>query len=440
MTVCRHTVRAPRKTERRSRGGKGPPVREKEELEESFVKKKEHREWIRALKFALFSASAGIIELGVFTLLNEWTGWPYWPSYLIALVLSVLWNFTLNRKFTFQSAANVPVAMAKVALYYAVFTPLSTWFGNYLAQDLGWNEYLVTALNMAINFVTEFLYQRWFVFGKSIDTAKARNASPLGCSVGEKKNPWTYRLIRWLVWLFSPKYRLEGTENLPDGPCVIVGNHSQMYGPIGAELYTPGPHYTWCAGEMMHRENVAEYAFRDFWSSKPKAVRWFYRILSHLITPLSVHIFTNACTIPVYHDTRVISTFRLSVARLAEGGRIVIFPENYDEHNNIVHAFQTRFVDVARLYFRKTGEELDFVPMYMAPRLKTICYGAPVRFRSDAPIESERVRICDHLMDTITEMAVALPEHTVVPYPNIPKNQYPKNVPLEEYAHETADV
>ena len=130
------------------------------------------KEFIRAVKFALFSVSAGLIEMGAFALLNEVTPWSYWPCYLIALVLSVLWNFTLNREFTFHSAANIPVAMLKVALYYAVFTPLSTILGNHLAEDLGWNEYLVTALNMIVNFVTEFLYQRFFVFGKSIDTKK----------------------------------------------------------------------------------------------------------------------------------------------------------------------------------------------------------------------------------------------------------------------------
>ena len=132
------------------------------------------KELLRAVKFALFSASAGLIEMGVFALLNEVTPWSYWPCYLIALVLSVLWNFTLNREFTFHSAANVPLAMLKVALYYAVFTPLSTVAGNWLAEDLGWNEYLVTALNMLVNFVTEFLYQRFFVFGKSIDTKQKR--------------------------------------------------------------------------------------------------------------------------------------------------------------------------------------------------------------------------------------------------------------------------
>ncbi len=125
----------------------------------------------RFVKFALFSASAALVEMGSFALLNELTGWSYWPCYLIALVLSVLWNFTLNRKFTFKSAANVPVAMLKVLGYYAVFTPLSTLLGSYLADTLLWNEYLVTIINMLLNFSTEFLFQRFFVFGKSIDTA-----------------------------------------------------------------------------------------------------------------------------------------------------------------------------------------------------------------------------------------------------------------------------
>ena len=130
------------------------------------------KELWRAAKFTLFSISAGLIEIVSFTLFNELLHLPYWLSYLIALVLSVLWNFTLNRKFTFQSAANVPVAMLKVAGYYAVFTPLSTLLEHQLAGRLGWNEYLVTGINMALNLVTEFLFQRFVVYRDSIDTAK----------------------------------------------------------------------------------------------------------------------------------------------------------------------------------------------------------------------------------------------------------------------------
>ena len=118
----------------------------------------------------LFSISAGIIEFASFALLDGITPWPYWPKYLIALTLSVLWNFTLNRRFTFRSAGNVPIAMLKVALFYAVFTPLSTILGNYLVETCGWNALLVTILNMAFNLVTEYLYDRFFVFRKTIDT------------------------------------------------------------------------------------------------------------------------------------------------------------------------------------------------------------------------------------------------------------------------------
>lgn len=131
------------------------------------------KELLRTVKFVLFSASAGIIQVLSFTLMEEVIHAPHWLSYLTGLVLSVVWNFTLNRKFTFHSAANVPVAMAKVGLFYLVFTPLSTWWTAALtAPEVGWNEYLVLGLTMAINFVTEYLYQRFVVFGKSIDTAK----------------------------------------------------------------------------------------------------------------------------------------------------------------------------------------------------------------------------------------------------------------------------
>ena len=128
------------------------------------------KELLRSIKFTLFSISAGLVEIGSFALLNELTHWSYWPCYLIALVLSVLWNFTLNRRYTFQSANNVPIAMLQVLAFYAVFTPLSTLLGDWLAEDLLWNEYLVTGINMLLNFALEFLYDRFYVFRDSIDT------------------------------------------------------------------------------------------------------------------------------------------------------------------------------------------------------------------------------------------------------------------------------
>ena len=127
------------------------------------------KELIRAGKFTLFSLSAGLIEIIVFSILNYFK-LEYWICYLVALVMSVIWNFTLNREFTFKSSNNVPVAMVKVALFYLVFTPTSTYLGNYLVESLMWNEFLVTLLNMLANFILEFIYDKYIVFRGSIDT------------------------------------------------------------------------------------------------------------------------------------------------------------------------------------------------------------------------------------------------------------------------------
>lgn len=127
------------------------------------------KELIRSLKFVLFSISAGVIQIVSFTLLTELSPLSYWPCYLISLVLSVVYNFTINRKFTFHSAANVPIAMLKVFLYYCAFTPLSTIGGNFLVETLHWNDYLVEILSMLLNFITEFLFTRFVVYGKQVD-------------------------------------------------------------------------------------------------------------------------------------------------------------------------------------------------------------------------------------------------------------------------------
>ncbi len=123
-----------------------------------------------ALKYLLFAISAGIVQIVSFTLLTELTPFGYWVCYLTALVLSVIWNFTFNRRFTFKSANNVPIAMLQSLAFYAVFTPVTTIGGEYLVGTLEWNEYLVTAISMVLNFILEFLYQRFYVFRKTIDT------------------------------------------------------------------------------------------------------------------------------------------------------------------------------------------------------------------------------------------------------------------------------
>lgn len=125
----------------------------------------------RMVKFTLFSISAGVIQIGSFTLLNELAGLEYWPAYLISLVLSIVWNFTFNRRFTFKAATNVPIAMLKVFGFYLVFTPLSTWLGQ-LAETAGVNEYIVLGVTMISNFVLEFLFCKFLVYKGTEDTLK----------------------------------------------------------------------------------------------------------------------------------------------------------------------------------------------------------------------------------------------------------------------------
>lgn len=141
-------------------------------------KKKDLKEFFRALKFLIISISAGIVQIGSFTLFNEAFRWNYWVAYLTSLLLSVIWNFTINRKFTFKSANNVKIAMLLVLAFYAVFTPVSTILGN-LAETNGANEYLVLAVTMISNFVLEFLYTRYLVYRNSCDTAvkKEKNST-----------------------------------------------------------------------------------------------------------------------------------------------------------------------------------------------------------------------------------------------------------------------
>ena len=237
-----------------------------------------------------------------------------------------------------------------------------------------------------------------------------------------------YKVVSSAVGLFYPKIQIEGLDKLPDEACVIVSNHAQMNGPIVAELYPPGPCFTWCAGEMTELKKVPAYAYKDFWSEKPGYIKWFYKLLSYLIAPLAVLVFNNAHTIPVYHDRRIISTIKDSVEKLNDGANLLIFPEHNKPYNNILCDFEIGFVDVARQYYKSSGKELLFVPMYIAPDLKKIYLGDAVAYDSTANYKDERIRISQYLMKEISGIARSLPRHRVVPYNNIPKKNYPYNI------------
>ena len=236
---------------------------------------------------------------------------------------------------------------------------------------------------------------------------------------------YVYRATYALFRLLFSRPEFTGLENLPQGrPCIVVGNHAHTYGPIYAELYFPFECATWCIGEMLNLKALPDYAFMDFWSKKPRWCRWFYRLLSYVIAPLCVAVLKNARCIGVYKDYRIMSTMHESMKHMKAGENIVIFPEHEVPYNEIVWEFQEGYVNLASLYVRRTGQPVDFVPMYIAPKLHRVCFGKPVAFDPNANPREEAHRICVVLMDAIRELALTLPPHMAVPYPNVPKNRY----------------
>ena len=125
-------------------------------------------------KFLMFSISAGVVQIVSFALFNEIFAWRYWPAYLVSLVLSVIWNFTFNRQFTFKSAANIPIAMLKLFGFYVVFTPVSTYLGH-VAETAGINDYIILVVTMVTNFILEFAFCKFVMYKNQENTLVNKN-------------------------------------------------------------------------------------------------------------------------------------------------------------------------------------------------------------------------------------------------------------------------
>lgn len=245
--------------------------------------------------------------------------------------------------------------------------------------------------------------------------------------IDTKKKPLFFKFLRKLIRIFYHKRTFYGLQNLPDEPALIVSNHAQMNGPLTSEMFFPTKKYIWCIGQMMKLKEVPAYAYTDFWSLKSKYTRWIYKIVSYLIAPIASYVFNRADTIAVYKDSRVIHTYRETITKLEEGANIIIFPECSTEYNHIINEFQDKFVDTARFYYKKTGKTLSFVPMYNAAKLKKVVIGKPIKYNPNIPIDEQRKIICDYLKEEITNLALELPVHRVVPYSNIKRRAYQKS-------------
>lgn len=244
----------------------------------------------------------------------------------------------------------------------------------------------------------------------------------------EKKPSRIFPYLLKAVKAVYINYEIEGMENIPKEPAFLIGNHAQLHGPLVSQLHLMKNVYTWCAAEVKDIKEAQPYAYKDFWSQKPESMQWLYKMLSYIVAPLLVYIHCNARTIGVYHDHRAFATFRETIRRMEDNNHIIIFPEKAEANNNILCRFQEGFVDTAKMYFRRTGKRAAFVPMYIAPKLKKIVIGAPVYYNEENAHEDERRRICEEMTNAITNMARALPRHTVIPYMNISKKEYPTNI------------
>ncbi len=246
---------------------------------------------------------------------------------------------------------------------------------------------------------------------------------------------WVYRFLAFLLKLLFPKFQVVGAENLASDGCIIAGNHCQTNGPVYGQLYHPRQRSIWCAAEMTTLKDIPAYAYKDFWGDKPGWIRWIFKPISYLIAPFAACVFSQDHIIPVYRNQRITVTLRQTLNALKDGQDVIIFPEHDEPYDHILQGFQPGFVDVARSYYRQTGKRLSFVPMYLAPKLKTAYLLAPIQFDPEAPIKEERERICCYLMATISAHATSLPRHKVICYRK-KLNTY--NRPLEENSHEKA--
>ena len=240
-----------------------------------------------------------------------------------------------------------------------------------------------------------------------------------------KKKSWFYRFAVVIIRIFYRKRKFQGLENIPNEHVIIIGNHAQIHGPLTSQLFFRDYKYIWCIGQMTKMKEVPEYAYKDFWIYKPKYIRWYYKILSYLIAPICSYALSRSDVIPVYKDNRIRKTISMTIEKLNDGAKVIIFPEKHTLYNEIINEFQTGFVDIAKLYYRKYNVEISFVPMYNAAELKTIVFGKPIKYDSALDIETQRESVCDYLKEEITRIAKELPRHKVIPYGNISKKDYP---------------
>lgn len=243
-----------------------------------------------------------------------------------------------------------------------------------------------------------------------------------------KKNTLPFRFFAGIVKIFYKKRKVEGLENLPEDPCIIVANHSQIHGPLTFELRVKFPRLIWCDSAMMETKEVPNYAEKAFWPDATDKVKKSRRRLMKSIGWFVAYIFNRAHTLPVYRDMRLMKTFKMTEEALAKGNHIVIFPENEFGFNGILDEFNLHFCDIAKIYYKKKGVCLKFVPVYNCVDLKRVVVSRKhFTYDPSIPIEEQRKILCDGIREEITRLAKELPRHKVIPFMPTDEEIYSKD-------------
>lgn len=224
-----------------------------------------------------------------------------------------------------------------------------------------------------------------------------------------------YKGMRAFARALFPKSEMRFETEPPDEPIVLIGNHSSVRGPIMLTLDDPRPHRTWAIHSASDRAQAASYAYHDIFFGNSRRVKWFWRIPAAILGVALPPLLIQSGTIPVYHDSRILSTLRESIRAMQEGSDIVIFAESPVRYSEYVNELQPGFTDLARLWYKKTGKRLAFYPFYAEKKNRVIAVGKPIVFDPDLPAHHQQ-QIAEYLRDEIDRLGRSLPPHTPVPF------------------------
>lgn len=230
-----------------------------------------------------------------------------------------------------------------------------------------------------------------------------------------------FKFIRFFLIKGYKRPKIEYEVELDNSrPIVFIGNHCQIHGPLMGHFGFLEDARIWCTNEVLYWKSCPEYAFDMFLGGyqKPKNKQWLYRILSYLMTPLLLLAFRGADVIPVYRDARLVTTYNKSAETINDGKNIIIYPECPEPLNDFINKFNPGFVDIARFMKLKAKKEIVFVPIYLAPELKTIKVGKPIEYDYSRNVKEQREELLEKLQNEVTRLGESLPEHKVVYFIN----------------------